>query len=68
MPVLVLWAAASGVGKHVADPLDLWRLRANDIRGEALPTGHYVNEEQPIRCSLGARASFRPQARLANRL
>src|SRR5204863_115602 len=27
--------------------LDMWRLRANDVRGEALPTGHYVNEEEP---------------------
>jgi hypothetical protein len=25
----------------------LWRLRANDVRGEGLPTGHYVNEEAP---------------------
>ena len=47
MPILVLWGAASSVGKRFADPLGLWRLRANDIRGEALPTGHYVNEEAP---------------------
>jgi len=47
MPILVLWGAASSVGKRFADPLGLWRLRANDVRGEGLPTGHYVNEEAP---------------------
>ena len=46
-PILVLWGAASSVGKRFADPLGLWRLRANDVRGEGLPTGHYVNEEAP---------------------
>jgi haloacetate dehalogenase len=40
-------SATSSVGKRFADPLGLWRLRANDVRGEALPTGHYVNEEAP---------------------
>src|SRR5712671_4280751 len=33
MPILVLWGAASRVGKRFADPLGLWRLRANDVRG-----------------------------------
>jgi haloacetate dehalogenase len=47
MPILVLWGATSSVGKRFADPLGLCRLRANDVRGEALPTGHYVNEEAP---------------------
>ena len=35
------------MGKRFADPLGLWRLRAEDVRGEALPSGHYVNEEAP---------------------
>ena len=30
-----------------ADPLELWRRRAKDVRGEALPGGHYINEEAP---------------------
>ena len=47
MPLLVLWGAASSVGKRFDDPLALWRLRAEDVRGEALPAGHYVNEEAP---------------------
>ena len=47
MPLLVLWGAASSVGKRFDDPLALWRLRANDVVGEAVPGGHYVNEEAP---------------------
>jgi haloacetate dehalogenase len=47
MPLLVLWGATSSVGKRFADPLSLWRQRAEDVRGEALPSGHYVNEEAP---------------------
>jgi haloacetate dehalogenase len=27
--------------------LELWRQRAEDVRGETLPSGHYVNEEAP---------------------
>ncbi len=47
VPILVLWGTTSSVGKRFADPLGLWRQRANDVRGEALPSGHYVNEEAP---------------------
>jgi haloacetate dehalogenase len=47
MPILVLWGNNSSVGKRFADPLGLWRQRAEDVRGEALPSGHYVNEEAP---------------------
>jgi haloacetate dehalogenase len=39
----------SSVGKRFADPLAIWRQRAEDVRGEALPTGHFVNEEAPDR-------------------
>ena len=35
------------VGKRFADPIGIWRQRAEDVRGEALPSGHYVNEEAP---------------------
>src|SRR4029077_14203180 len=55
MPILVLWGKSSSVGKRFADPLALWRQRAADVRGEALPRGHYVNEEaseQVLTCSL----------------
>jgi haloacetate dehalogenase len=47
MPILVLWGASSSVGKRFKDPLAIWRQRAEDVRGEALPCGHYVNEEAP---------------------
>jgi haloacetate dehalogenase len=47
MPLLVLWGAQSSVGRRFADPLEHWRRRAHDVRGEALPTGHYINEEAP---------------------
>jgi haloacetate dehalogenase len=45
-PLLALW------GKHGAiercfDCLALWRERATDVRGEALPGGHYLAEELP---------------------
>jgi haloacetate dehalogenase len=42
----VLWGNSSSVDKRFADPRALWRQRA-DVRGEALPSGHYVNEEAP---------------------
>ena len=47
MPILVLWGNTSSVGKRFADPLGLWRRRAEDVRGRPLPSGHYVNEETP---------------------
>ena len=45
-PLLALW------GKHAViercfDCLALWRERATDVRGEALPGGHYLAEEVP---------------------
>ena len=47
MPLLALWGKNSSVGKRFGDPLDLWRQRAEHVVGEALPAGHYVNEEAP---------------------
>jgi haloacetate dehalogenase len=29
------------------DVLAVWRTRADDVRGEPLPTGHYIAEEAP---------------------
>ena len=46
-PVLLLWGASGGVGRH-HEPLTIWRQYAGDIRrGVALPCGHYLNEECP---------------------
>jgi haloacetate dehalogenase len=46
MPLLALWGA-KGVVHRLFDPLRDWREVARDVRGEALPTGHYVAEEAP---------------------
>ena len=46
MPVLALWGA-HGVIERCFDCLALWRLRAADVRGHALPGGHYLAEECP---------------------
>lgn len=45
-PLMALWGAR-GVIAAVFDCLDLWRTRAEDVRGEALPDGHYLAEELP---------------------
>jgi len=46
MPLLALWGA-EGVVQRCFDPLTEWRKVANDVRGQALPCGHYVPEEAP---------------------
>jgi haloacetate dehalogenase len=45
-PLLALWGA-NGVIDACFDCLALWRERARDVRGEALPGGHYLAEEVP---------------------
>ena len=46
MPVLALWAGR-GVIERCFDPIELWKLRAADVRGEALDASHYMAEEIP---------------------
>lgn len=46
VPLLALWGA-HGVIERCFDCLALWLLRASDVRGEALPGGHYLAEELP---------------------
>ncbi|MFK7945429.1 MAG: alpha/beta fold hydrolase [Paracoccaceae bacterium] len=46
MPLLVLWAKQGTVEKCY-DPLALWRMRAENVRGHALDCGHYMPEELP---------------------
>jgi haloacetate dehalogenase len=46
MPVLVLWGAEGAVGRCF-DPLAEWQKVATDVRGKALPSGHYIAEEVP---------------------
>jgi len=45
-PLLVLWGERGLVEKEY-DVLETWRERAADVRGSALPCGHYLPEEAP---------------------
>ncbi len=45
-PLLVLWGAEGFVGRAY-DVLDVWRRYADDVRGRAVPGGHFVPEEAP---------------------
>jgi haloacetate dehalogenase len=46
MPLLALWGA-NGVVEKCFKPMDEWRKVASDVRGHALPCGHYIPEEAP---------------------
>ena len=45
-PLLVLWGKDGFVGRRYA-PLAVWRRYAVDVRGEALPGGHFLLDESP---------------------
>ena len=45
-PLRVLWGEHGAVGRCF-DVLSLWRERALDVSGRALPCGHYLPEEAP---------------------
>jgi haloacetate dehalogenase len=45
-PLLALWGGNGIIGRCF-DPLALWRLRAENVQGRALPGGHYLAEEIP---------------------
>ena len=47
-PLLVLWGE-KGVVHRLFDPVADWRTVATDVRGRALPSGHYLAEEVPER-------------------
>jgi haloacetate dehalogenase len=45
--LLVLWGER-GVVQRLFDPLALWQAQCNaPVRGQALPSGHFIPEEQP---------------------
>ncbi len=46
MPLLALWGAAGFVGSAY-DVLATWREVAQDVRGQAVPGGHFLPEEAP---------------------
>lgn len=45
-PLLVLWGATGLVGRKY-DAVSIWRQRANQVSGKALPGGHWLPEEFP---------------------
>ena len=45
-PTLAIWGANSHCGRHFR-PLDAWAEWCDDLRGFAVPTGHYPAEERP---------------------
>jgi haloacetate dehalogenase len=45
-PLLVLWGE-KGVVQRLFNPVADWRNVASDVRGRALPSGHYLAEEVP---------------------
>jgi haloacetate dehalogenase len=50
-PVLVLWSADGPLDTWYADeggPLEIWRQWAADVRGHAVPGGHFFPEADPI--------------------
>ncbi len=45
-PLLVLWGK-NGIVGGLYDPVEEWRLKANDVRGHGVPGGHFLPEEAP---------------------
>ncbi len=45
-PVLALWGA-KGVIERSYPVLEIWRDRATEVTGRALPCGHFLAEESP---------------------
>jgi haloacetate dehalogenase len=56
-PLLVLWGEQGVIGRCF-DPLADWRDYASDVRGRALPCGHYLPEELPGPCADELEAFF----------
>lgn len=54
-PLLVLWGGRGFVGTYY-DVLDIWRARADDVRGEPLDCGHFLPEEAPEATTAALRA------------
>jgi haloacetate dehalogenase len=56
-PMLALWGENGIIGRCF-EPLELWRRRARDVRGRALPGGHYLAEELPEKVAAELAAFF----------
>ena len=56
-PVLALWAARGSLPVWY-DVLGVWRDWADDVRGAAIESGHFIAEEAPEATSSALRAFF----------
>ncbi len=56
-PLLALWGSRGFVGRRY-DVLAAWRRRAQDVRGEAVPSGHFLPEEAPAATLAALQAFF----------
>ena len=56
-PLLVLWGD-KGVVNRLFDPVRDWSAVAVDVRGRALPSGHFLAEEAPEETLRELRAFF----------
>jgi haloacetate dehalogenase len=56
-PVLVLWAGRGGLAQWY-DVLTIWRDWADDVRGRAIDSGHYLAEEASAETANELRAFF----------
>ena len=61
MPLLVLWGRSSGQGSGY-DMLAVWRDHANDVRGQAIDSGHFLPEDAPDPTCAALRAFFKGEA------
>ena len=59
LPLRVLWGEHGAVGRCF-DVLALWRERATQVSGEALPCGHYLAEERHEQVAAQALNFFQP--------
>ena len=55
-PLLVLWGAKGNVGR-LFDPMAVWRERASDVRGRAMPSGQTSSSMRRRNCSRSCAAS-----------
>jgi haloacetate dehalogenase len=57
-PALALWSVAGGLNawyEEAGGPLAIWRMWAQDVRGEAVDGGHFFPEEHPDRTAAALR-------------
>ncbi len=60
-PMMVLWGERGLVGRAY-DVLAAWRDYARDVRGHAVPGGHFLPEEAPNETLAALQGFFEPQA------